>query len=83
MSEEKRTEIGEIGEFGLIDRISDKFEIKNKQTVKGIGDDTAVYDLGDRYMLITSDMLLEGIHFDLSYMPLPHLGYKAVAVNVS
>ena len=83
MSEEKRTEIGEIGEFGLIDRIAEKFESKQKETVKGIGDDTAVYDQGDKYLLMTSDMLLEGIHFDLSYVPLPHLGYKAVAVNIS
>lgn len=83
MSDEKRTEIGEIGEFGLIDRIAEKFEPKNKKTVKGIGDDTAVFDLGDKYLLTTTDMLLEGVHFDLSYMPLPHLGYKAVAVNIS
>ncbi len=83
MNEEKRTEIGEIGEFGLIDRITEKFEIKNQKIVKGIGDDAAVYDIGDKYLLITSDMLLEGVHFDLSYIPLSHLGYKTVAVNIS
>ncbi|REE00992.1 thiamine-phosphate kinase [Marinoscillum furvescens] len=83
MSEEKRTEIGEIGEFGLIDQLAEKVRYYHGETVKGIGDDAAVYDAGDHYMLISSDMLLEGVHFDLSYMPLQHLGYKAVAVNVS
>lgn len=83
MSEEKRTEIGEIGEFGLIDKLAEKVRYYHGETVKGIGDDAAVYDAGDHYMLISSDMLLEGVHFDLSYMPLQHLGYKAVAVNVS
>ena len=80
---EKRTEIGEIGEFGLIDRLSEGIAVQHKETVKGIGDDAAVYDMGDELLLTTSDMLLEGVHFDLSYMPLQHLGYKAIAVNVS
>ncbi|MTI41632.1 thiamine-phosphate kinase [Fulvivirga lutimaris] len=80
---EKRTELSELGEFGLIDRISQKFKIEGKSSVKGIGDDAAVIDNGDSYTLIATDMLLEGVHFDLSYMPLAHLGYKAVAVNVS
>ncbi len=80
---EKRTELSEIGEFGLIDRINASTKIKHAQTVKGIGDDAAVIDLGEEYLLLATDMLLEGIHFDLSYVPLTHLGYKAVAVNVS
>lgn len=85
MSEQKqtRTEIGELGEFGLIDRLSEKFEFRNASTLKGIGDDAAVIGSGDQLQLISTDMLLEGVHFDLSYMPLLHLGYKAVAVNVS
>ncbi|MCI0750880.1 MAG: thiamine-phosphate kinase [Flammeovirgaceae bacterium] len=81
--EEKRTEISQLGEFGLIDRISESFELKNPSTVKGIGDDAAVMDAGDHYSLLSTDMLVEGIHFDLSYIPLAHLGYKSVAVNVS
>lgn len=80
---EKRTELSELGEFGLIDRISEKFKIEGKSSIKGIGDDAAVIDNGDSYTLVSTDMLLEGIHFDLSYVPLAHLGYKAVAVNVS
>jgi thiamine-monophosphate kinase len=83
MSEEKRTEIGEIGEFGLIERLAEKFDPINADTVKGIGDDAAVFDMGDKYLLTSTDMLLEGVHFDLSYMPLQHLGFKAIAVNVS
>lgn len=81
MSEEKRTEIGELGEFGLIDRLAQSFS--TDQTVKGIGDDAAVIDAGEKYLLLSTDMLLEGVHFDLSYVPLQHLGYKAIAVNVS
>lgn len=81
---EKRTEIGEIGEFGLIDKISQRFPITNDSTIKGIGDDAAVIDQGNgNVTLVSTDMLIEGVHFDLSYMPLAHLGYKAVAVNVS
>jgi len=83
MSEEKRTEIGEIGEFGLIDRLSEGVEPQNEETIKGIGDDAAVFDMGNELLLTSTDMLLEGVHFDLSYMPLQHLGYKAIAVNVS
>ncbi len=79
-----RTELSTLGEFGLIDRITRNFSIHNPESVKGIGDDAAVIDTNaDTYTLISTDMLLEGIHFDLSYMPLQHLGYKAVAVNVS
>ena len=82
--EEKRTEIGELGEFGLIDRLSHQFSLKNAGSIKGIGDDAAVIASHEgRLTLLSSDMLLEGVHFDLSYVPLQHLGYKAVAVNVS
>jgi thiamine-monophosphate kinase len=80
---EKRTELSDLGEFGLIDRIKNKFQNNNKNTIAGIGDDAAVIDSGDHFTVVSTDMLLEGIHFDLSYMPLTHLGYKAVAVNVS
>ncbi len=79
----KRTEIGEIGEFGLIDRLSEALKTKQQSTIKGIGDDAAVIDCGSSYMVITTDMLLEGVHFDLGYCPLKHLGFKAIAVNVS
>jgi len=81
---EIRSEISQLGEFGLIDRIQSKVEIFQPSTLKGIGDDAAVLDAGnDECVLISTDMLVEGIHFDLSYMPLQHLGYKSVAVNVS
>lgn len=79
----KRTEIADLGEFGLIDRLSSKFTNNQPSTFLGIGDDAAVIDAGDKYLVITTDMLLEGVHFDLSYTPIQHLGYKAVAVNVS
>ena len=83
MKEEKRTEIGELGEFGLIERLTKGFEHVNDQTIRGVGDDAAVIDTGEKYALISTDMLLEGVHFDLAYMPLQHLGYKAITVNVS
>ena len=79
----ERTELNSLGEFGLIDRIKTKFSLQNPESVFGIGDDAAVIDMGDKYMLISTDMLLEGVHFDLAYVPLRHLGYKSVAVNVS
>lgn len=83
-SNEMRTEIGDLGEFGLIDRIKDKFSLKNNNSLVGIGDDAAVIDVGnDQLKVLSTDMLVEGVHFDLSYMPLQHLGYKAIAVNVS
>ncbi|NOT76108.1 MAG: thiamine-phosphate kinase [Cyclobacteriaceae bacterium] len=81
--EQKRTEIDQLGEFGLIDRIAGNFGLQHPSSLKGIGDDAAVIDAGDDVMLLSTDMLIEGIHFDLSYVPLQHLGYKAVAVNVS
>jgi thiamine-monophosphate kinase len=80
---EIRSEISQLGEFGLIDRISAKIALSQKSTLKGIGDDAAVIDAGDECILLSTDMLVEGIHFDLAYIPLSHLGYKAVAVNVS
>ncbi|AGA76385.1 thiamine-phosphate kinase [Echinicola vietnamensis] len=80
---DKRTEIGEIGEFGLIDRLHEKIKVRHADTLKGIGDDAAVLDAGDKVKVVTTDLLLEGVHFDLSYAPLHHLGFKAVAVNIS
>lgn len=80
---EKRTEISDLGEFGLIEKLAGEVKIHHGETVKGIGDDAAVYKLGDDLVLLSTDMLLEGVHFDLSYIPLQHLGFKAVAVNVS
>jgi thiamine-monophosphate kinase len=78
-----RQEISSLGEFGLIDRISKRFEKSVPSTVYGIGDDAAVIDAGNEYLLVSTDMLIEGPHFNLQYVPLKHLGYKAVAVNVS
>jgi len=80
---EKRTELKELGEFGLIEKIGAQFKLSHPESVKGIGDDAAVVKCGSGYTVITSDVLMEGIHFDLSYMPLKHLGYKAVVVNIS
>jgi len=82
-NKDKRTEINELGEFGLIKRIGHGLHHKHASTVLGIGDDAAAIDVGSQYQLVCTDMLTEGIHFDLSYTPLQHLGYKAVAVNVS
>lgn len=78
-----RTELEKLGEFGLIDRIAESVELRNTSTIKGIGDDAAVLGEGDVRTLISTDMLVEGVHFDLSYVPLKHLGYKAVVVNLS
>lgn len=77
------TTLDKVGEFGLIDQIKESVELNHSSTIKGIGDDAAVIDVGDKYMLISTDALNEGVHFDLSYTPLKHLGYKAVAVNLS
>lgn len=79
----KETEIAELGEFGLIDRLTGGIELVNKSTLRGIGDDTAVLDYPDTAVLVGSDMLVEGVHFDLTYVPLKHLGYKAAVVNFS
>jgi thiamine-monophosphate kinase len=80
---ESRTELSELGEFGLIDHINQSVKKENQDTLVGIGDDAAVIDCQNENLLLTTDMLVEGIHFDLSYFPLHHLGYKAVACNVS
>lgn len=78
-----KTAIHELGEFGLIDYLTKAVEITEPSTVKGIGDDAAVLDFKDKKTLISTDLLLEGVHFDLRYVPLKHLGYKAVQVNLS
>ncbi len=80
---EQRTEIAELGEFGLIDHLTKNFEIHNASTVLGVGDDAAVIDHFGKQTVVSTDLLLEGIHFDLMYTPLKHLGYKAVMVNLS
>lgn len=79
----KPTEISQLGEFGLIDRLTKDFPLVNESTVKGVGDDAAILRYGDKDVLVTTDLLLEGIHFDLRYVPLKHLGYKAAVVNFS
>ncbi|MCM0717609.1 thiamine-phosphate kinase [Parabacteroides sp. W1-Q-101] len=79
----KRTEIATFGEFGLIRHLTEKIELKNESTVKGVGDDAAVLDYKEKQVLVTTDLLLEGIHFDLTYVPLKHLGYKSAVVNFS
>jgi thiamine-monophosphate kinase len=83
MSKEKITSIAELGEFGLIDRLTKKIKINNKSTIKGVGDDAAILEYGEKQVVVSTDLLTEGIHFNLMYVPLQHLGYKAVAVNVS
>lgn len=80
---EGRTELEELGEFGLIQHLSKHVEIKNKSTALGIGDDAALIDSGKEQVVLTTDMLVEGVHFDLTYTPLKHLGYKSVVVNIS
>jgi len=79
----ERTNLEELGEFGLIEHLTQSIVLTEKSSVKGIGDDAAVLDFSDRKTLISTDLLLEGIHFDLRYVPLKHLGYKAVQVNLS
>jgi thiamine-monophosphate kinase len=78
-----KTPLEKLGEFGLINHLTKDFKIKNSSTIKGIGDDAAVLDFKDSKTVVSTDLLLEGVHFDLSYMPLKHLGYKAVVVNLS
>lgn len=77
------TEISKLGEFGLIHRLTDNIKIKNESTIKGVGDDCAVLHYPDSEVLITTDMLMEGVHFDLTYIDLQHLGYKSAMVNIS
>lgn len=79
----ERTDLAELGEFGLIDHLTSNFKIRHQTSVKGIGDDAAVLNSPDKQVLISTDLLLEGVHFDLAYVPLMHLGYKAVQVNLS
>ena len=79
-----RTEIATLGEFGLIEHLTEGIELKNASTVYGVGDDAAVLSYpSDKQVLVTTDILLEGVHFDLTYVPLKHLGYKAAVVNFS
>src|SRR5690554_3371043 len=79
----QKTSLEKLGEFGLINHLTQYFEVKNPSTLTGIGDDAAVLDFKNKKSLVSTDLLIEGVHFDLSYMPLKHLGYKAVVVNVS
>jgi thiamine-monophosphate kinase len=79
----KFTDVNTLGEFGLIDHLTKDFIPQHKSTVKGVGDDAAVIDCGDSCVLVSTDLLVEGIHFDLMYTPLKHLGYKSVIVNLS
>jgi thiamine-monophosphate kinase len=81
--ETKQTNISELGEFGLIDRLTKNIKIKNKTTIKGVGDDAAILEYGEKQIVVSSDLLTEGVHFNLMYVPLKHLGYKAVIVNLS
>ena len=80
---ENRTEVSTLGEFGLIDHLTKNIEIQNASTIIGVGDDAAVIDHFGKQTVITNDLLLEGVHFDLMYTPLKHLGYKTIVVNVS
>lgn len=80
---ENRTELENLGEFGLIDKLTEGFKLNQSSSIKGVGDDAAVIDCGDHFQVVSTDMLVEGVHFDLSYVPIQHLGYKAVVVNLS
>ena len=83
MQENQRTEISTIGEFGLIKRLTEHIQIQNQETKYGVGDDAAVLDFSNQQTLVTTDLLMEGVHFDLVYTPLKHLGYKSAIVNFS
>ncbi|HWR33532.1 MAG TPA: thiamine-phosphate kinase [Chitinophagaceae bacterium] len=80
---DRRTEISSLGEFGLIDHLTKNIELQNVSSVVGVGDDAAVIDHSGRQIVVTTDLLIEGVHFDLTYTPLKHLGYKSVIVNLS
>ncbi len=82
-NKENRTELSSLGEFGLIDHLASFVELKNPESVKGIGDDAAIIDNDGDSTVVSTDMLVEGVHFDLTFQPLKHLGFKAVAVNLS
>lgn len=79
----KRTELGQLGEFGLIEHLTQNIDLRNTSSMVGIGDDAAIINHGKSLTVVSTDLLIEGIHFDLSYTPLKHLGYKAVVVNLS
>ena len=79
----ERTEISELGEFGLIQHLTRELNHQQPSTLRGVGDDAAVIDTMGKRLVVSTDMLCEGVHFDLSYSPLKHLGYKAVVVNLS
>ena len=81
--DQSKTSLSQLGEFGLINHITKNFSIQQQSTIKAIGDDAAVLDFKSKKAVVSTDLLVEGVHFDLSYMPLKHLGYKAVVVNVS
>jgi thiamine-monophosphate kinase len=81
--DQQRTSLSQLGEFGLIEHLTKNFTVNQPSTLKGIGDDAAVLDFADKKIVVSTDLLIEGVHFDLSYMPLRHLGYKAVVANVS
>lgn len=83
MEDQKMTPISDLGEFGLIDHLTKKFSLQNQSSVKGIGDDAAVINNNGLQTVVSTDLLVEGIHFDMMYTPLKHLGYKSVVVNVS
>jgi thiamine-monophosphate kinase len=80
---QQNTPLSKLGEFSLINHLTEHFKVTHKSTIKGIGDDAAILDFNDKKVVITTDFLIEGVHFDLSYMPLKHLGYKSVTVNLS
>lgn len=79
----KRTDVNELGEFGLIDHLTKGIQMQHRSTIKGVGDDAAIIDHKDQHTVVSTDMLIEGIHFDLMYTPLKHLGYKSIIVNLS
>lgn len=83
MQETNRTEISTVGEFGLIKRLTENIQLHNPESLYGVGDDAAVLDFGSQQTLVTTDLLMEGVHFDLVYTPLKHLGYKSAIVNFS
>ena len=82
-NKDPRTELDELGEFGLIDQLTQDFPLRNASSLKGVGDDAAVIDHEGCRTLVSVDLLVEGIHFDMTYTPLRHLGYKAAVVNFS
>ena len=83
LENKENTPLAELGEFGVIQHLTSAFEIKNSDTIKAVGDDAAVINFDSKKAIITTDMLVEGVHFDLSYVPLKHLGYKAIVCNLS